>query len=350
MMKVLIVGTIDETHTEVSGQYDRTEIVKDGLVDAGYDVKFINMMHWKSKPFKLFYNIIKYYFWCDAEFIIASLNGVRVNLNILRFLKVLSKRAVYQIAVGGISNCDFIKSEPKYCKLVKDLNGVFVEVLPMLDEYKEAGIEKVFFLPNCKAIDKTTPRAKPDMQKPYRFCTYSRVTPEKGIKEAIEAVERLNREYGENYCSLDIYGTYLSEDKQWFEEMMAHASSAITYKARIERKNSIATLGRYDLMLFPTKHIGEGVPGGMIDCYEAGLPIIVCNTSFMSKIVIDGRTGFVYEGNNDHNLDKAIVRYTEGLTIDEKKEMRNNCLNLAASYDTSAVIDTLSKHLKSVNN
>ncbi len=345
-MKISIVGTIDETHTEISGQYDRTEIVRDGLIEAGYEVRFTNMIHWKKEPVKVFYNIIKNYFWCDAEIIIASLNGVRMNLSILQLLKVFSKKAAYQIAVGGISNCEFIRKESKYRKMVQRLNGVFVEVYPMVDAYQEVGVEKVFFLPNCKAIDKTSDRLCPAMQAPYRFCTYSRVAPEKGIKEAVEAVERLNMKYDAHYCSLDIYGTYLPEDKTWFEGLMKNATNAISYKGRIARKDSIATLGQYDLMIFPTKHVGEGVPGSMIDCYEAGLPIIVCNTSFMSKIVLDGKSGFVYEGDEMLNLDQAIIKYTEGLNIEQKMTMRKNCVDLAASYDTSAVIDTLSKHLE----
>ena len=347
-MKISIVGTIDETHTEVSGQYDRTEIVKDGLIKADYEVRFTNMMNWKSNPVKVFYQIIKNYFWSDAVIIVASLNGVRMNLNILRFVEKVAKRPAFQIAVGGKSNCVFVKKEKKYNKLVQKLDGVFVEIAPMVDEYKEAGIDKVYHLPNCKNIDLLTPRAQPTMQKPYKFCTYSRVTPEKGIKEAIKAVERLNKEFGADYCTLDIYGTYLPEDKEWFDELMANASDAIKYRARIERKDSIATLGEYDLMLFPTRHVGEGVPGGMIDCYEAGLPIVVCNTSFMSTVVIDGKSGFVYEGDDDQNLDNAILRYTQEMSMEEKKDMRRQCIEMAQGYDTSAVIKTLSKHLETV--
>ena len=35
MKKILVIGTIDETHTNVSGQYDRTEIIKNGLQGKG---------------------------------------------------------------------------------------------------------------------------------------------------------------------------------------------------------------------------------------------------------------------------------------------------------------------------
>lgn len=347
-MNISIIGTIDETHTKISGQYDRTEIIVEGLKEAGYIVKFSNMINWKRNPISVFYNIIKNYFWSDTVIIIASLNGVRTNLNLLRLLEKVAKRAAFQIAIGGKSNCDFVKTEKKYNHLVQKLNGVFVEIESMVDEYKEAGVEKVYHLPNCKTIDSVSPRISPSFEKPYRFCTYSRVTPEKGIKEAIDVVERLNQKYGDKYCSLDIYGTYLPEDKRWFEELMNKASKSIVYKARIERKDSISTLGQYDLMLFPTKHRGEGVPGALIDCYEAGLPIVACNTSFISTIVLDNVTGFVYEGDSELNLDNAILRYTEGLTKEEKSSMRNRCLEQAQSYDTSEVINTLSEHLEKV--
>lgn len=347
-MKISIIGTIDETHTEVSGQYDRTEIVLNGLAGRGYDILFTNMMDWRRKPFTILFNIIRNYFKSDVVIIVASLNGVRMNLNILNVLRKISKKPAYQIAVGGQSNCVFVRNELKYRNLVSYLDGIFVEIPNMIEKYNEVGIDKVYHLPNCKTIDLFTPRTSPAMSKPFRFCTYSRVTPEKGIKEAIDAVENLNKQFGANYCTLDIYGTYLPKDEQWFKNLMQNTSGAITYKERIERKDSIMTLGKYDLMLFPTKHVGEGVPGGMIDCYEAGLPIIVSNTSFMSTIVLDGKSGFVYEGDNDENLAKAIIKYTEKLSVDEKIEMRKQCIKIACSYDTSSVIDTLSKHLESV--
>lgn len=347
-MKISIVGTVDESHTIISGQYDRTEIVKDGLEKAGYEVRFTNMMNWKNDPVGVLYRIIRNYFWSDIVIIVASLNGVRMNLKILSVVSKISKRSVFQIAIGGKSNCNFVRNEKNYNKLVQHLDGVFVEIASMVNEYKEVGIENVYYLPNCKSIDMTSPRTQPIMHPPYRFCTYSRITPEKGIKEAIDVVERLNSKYGEGYCSLDIYGTYLPEDRKWFEDMMKNASGSIEYKARIERKDSIKTLGQYDLMLFPTKHVGEGVPGGMIDCYEAGVPIIVCDTSFMSTVVLDGKTGYVYEGNDELNLDKAILRYTEEMSLQEKKKMREQCLKMAQGYDTAAVIKTLSAHFEAI--
>ena len=89
-------------------------------------------------------------------------------------------------------------------------------------------------------------------------------------------------------------------------------------------------------------------PLANIDCYEAGLPIVVSNTTFVSTIVIDGVTGFVYDDANELNLDKAILHYTEDLTSSEKIEMRKRCVTMAMKYDNSTVIDTLTHFLASI--
>lgn len=344
-MNISIIGTVDETHTIVGGQYDRTEIIVEGLKKRGYNVRFTNMMNWRKRRLDVFSNIIKNYFWSDCVIFVAWINGAKVNLIILKWLRIIAKRPAFQIAIGGKQNCDFIRNEKKYRELVKSLSAVFVELESMVDEYKAAGVNNVVHLPNCKSIDLKTQRTIPEMNKPYRFCTYSRVMPEKGIKEAIEVVERLNFKNGAGYCTLDIYGTYYDKDKTWFENILNNSSKAITYKGRIERKDSIATLGQYDLMLFPTRHVNEGVPGSLIDCYEAGLPIVACNTSFMATIVIDGKTGFVYDGAKTTNLDNAIFRYIN-LNNDAREQMRKNCIDMAMKYDTTVVINKLCEYIK----
>lgn len=348
MKRILVIGTIDETHKNISGQYDRTEIIKDGLKNKGYNVDFINMMSWQRNPINLFFSITKGYIKNDAVMFLASLNGTRVILNTLSALSIVKKKPVYQIAIGGQSNFNFVKSSLWYRNRVSQLSGVFVEVESMIDDYNTVGLTNVYYLPNCKEVN-----IEPDcinnagLKEPYRFCTYSRVTPEKGIAEAIGAVEHMNREYGREYCTLDIYGTYLEEDKAWFNELMSKATAAITFKGRIERKNSISILSQYDLMLFPTQHSGEGVPGGMIDCYEAGLPIVTCDTSYMTRIVHDKKTGFIYDKEQIDGLINAIREYCEKTDLKDKRGIRKNCQAEAKKYDTQVVLDILTKYIES---
>lgn len=346
MKKILVIGTIDETYTNVSGQYDRTEIIKNGLEREGYLVTFVNMMNWKKNIASIFMAIKRGYFSTDNTIFLASLNGTRVMLNLLSFFELIIKKPIFQIAVGGQSNFVFVQNSKWYRERIRKLSAIFVEVESMIDDYKTVGLNNVYYLPNCKQIvidKKVLNDAR--MRQPYRFCTYSRVTPEKGIAEAIEVVEIINRNYGENYCTLDIYGTYLSDDKNWFEDLMKSTTKAITYKGRIERKDSIATLSKYDLMLFPTRHTGEGVPGGMIDCYEAGLPIVTCDTSYMRSIIHDGKTGFVYDRNAGMGLIDVILKYTNSYSEKEKMLLRINCQREALIYDSESVINTLSKFI-----
>lgn len=342
MKKILLIGTVDETHTNISGQYDRTEIVRNGLEEKGYSVIFVNLIHWKNEPFRLFASIFRKYFSADMAIFLTSLNGAKVMLNLMAILKTLRRKPVFQIVIGGQRNCNFVKDNVWYRHMSAKLSAIFVEIETMVKDYQSIGLKRVYYLPNCKdvVIDETAIK-QAGFVRPYRFCTYSRVAPEKGIAEAIAVTETMNQKFGKKYCSLDIYGTYLKEDKAWFDELMANAADEISYRGRIDRKDSIVTLSQYDLMLFPTWHTGEGVPGGMIDSYEAGLPIIACNTSYLKRIIHDGQTGFVYDSGNPNGLEEAILRYTEGLDINGKTQMRKNCQSEAKQYDTGAVIDKL---------
>lgn len=340
-MKISMIGTIDETHSQVNGQFDRTEAIMNSLSKCGYDVRFSNMMNWQRNPLKVFVKIVINYFRSDAVLMMSSLNGVRLNLFLLSYLWKIKNKPAFQIALGGKSNCELLKKEIKYRNIVKKLRGVFVEVAPMVDEYHNLGIEKVFYIPNCKDIDKTSERYTPEKSNTFRFCTYSRVTPEKGIQDAIDAVERLNIKKRHDFCTLDIYGTYLDNDKQWFANLMKKSSNAIKYKNRIDRNESISTLGKYDVLLFPSKNVGEGIPGGLIDCYEAGLPIIACDISYMSSLVQDGETGYIYKDDKSENLDDAILRYTDGLSPEDKVKMRENCIQKAMEFDTTTTIQKL---------
>lgn len=340
--KIAIIGTIDGQYKNISGQYDRTEIIRDGLITKKYHVIFVNMLNWRNSPFSTLIEITRAYLKSDVTIFVASLRGTKVLLTILSLLRCFKKRAVIKIAIGGASNVNFINSSKYYRNLVKKLDAVCVEVKSMVVDYNAAGIDKVYYLPNCKKIRiKKEAISNSKTSRPFRFCTYSRITPNKGIESAIFATEELNRLYGGNYCKLDIYGTYLQQDEQWFKTVMTEASSAITYKGKIRREDSIEVLSQYSLMLFPTHHMGEGVPGGMIDCYEAGLPIIVHDTSYMREIVRDGITGFVYTDGLNNGLVGAILKYTNSLDIKSKEQMRENCQKESMLYEADRVVQDL---------
>lgn len=344
-MKISIVGTIDVTHTEVSGQYDRTEIIKDGLIREGYDVFFVNLYNYKKRPFSILIRLFRSYFLADAFLFMTSVNGTRVILKLISFLKKVKTKAIFQIAIGGWGNYSFIEEEIVYRDILKSINGIFVEVKAMRDHYIRNGITNVYYLPNCKDISMNCKYNHCRDTVTYRFCTYSRVTPIKGISEAVAAVKYLNKRYGDYFCSLDIYGTYLEEDREWFDNLKKQFTDQITYKGKISRKDSMQVLSQYDIMLFFTTHVGEGVPGAVIDCYEAGVPIVVSDISFMREIVHDGITGLVFQNGSYMNMVNRIEEYCNNMSDEDKLKMRSNCLKEACKYDTRNVISTLSKHL-----
>lgn len=99
------------------------------------------------------------------------------------------------------------------------------------------------------------------------------------------------------------------------------------------------------MMLFYTTHTGEGVPGAVIDCYEAGVPIAVCDISNMKDIVHDGVTGFVFEPYSYMSMVEKVELFCKQMNPMERYEMRKRCVKEARKYDIDNVIDIIVQYL-----
>lgn len=56
---------------------------------------------------------------------------------------------------------------------------------------------------------------------------------EKGIEDAVNAVEEINKKYGETIFTLDIYGQIDSMQTEWFELLQSRFSKDISYKGLV---------------------------------------------------------------------------------------------------------------------
>ena len=63
----------------------------------------------------------------------------------------------------------------------------------MKEQLKSQGYNNIEVIPNCKELDILDAKTiKYTGIKPYRLCTFSRVTKEKGIEDAVRAVCEIN--------------------------------------------------------------------------------------------------------------------------------------------------------------
>ena len=67
-------------------------------------------------------------------------------------------------------------------------------------------------------------------------------------------------------------------------------------------KTEYEVLSQYDVFLLPTEHIGEGLPGALIDAYIAGLAVLVSNWKYAKEYVLNGENGYIFEYQNYEDM------------------------------------------------
>ena len=153
---------------------------------------------------------------------------------------------------------------------------------------------------------------------------------EKGIQEAIGAVEKINHKYGKVIYTLDIYGQIDQDQADWFTELQNSFTEEISYKGIVEYSKTYDVLKDYYALLFPTQFFTEGVPGTIIDAYAAGVPVIASKWEHFTDVIIEGETGFGYSFGDEQGLQNILDKaYLKQELIED---MRINCINTAKKY------------------
>lgn len=179
--------------------------------------------------------------------------------------------------------------------------------------------------------------------KPYKLCTFSRVMREKGIEDAIDAVEVINQKWNRPVFRLDIYGQIEDSYKEKFNSMQKEFPSYIHYGGLIPFDRTVEILRHYYALLFPTYHKGEGFAGTLIDAMAAGLPVIASNWRYNKEVVRPGKTGVLINNCNAKKIEEELVKIVEN--PDEWNAMRTSTLEEAHRYEPEEAIKPLMKRL-----
>jgi glycosyltransferase involved in cell wall biosynthesis len=74
------------------------------------------------------------------------------------------------------------------------------------------------------------------------------------------------------------------------------------------RSDVAEVMGRADLLVFPSRPAGEGMPGVLIEAGLAGLAVVATDVPGVRSIVQDGRTGLVVPVDDPGALATATAR------------------------------------------
>ena len=154
---------------------------------------------------------------------------------------------------------------------------------------------------------------------------------EKGITEILKAKRDLGDEY-----TIDIYGpkNYNCPDflKKEFE---------LSYKGLLSSSEVIETLLKYDLLLLPTFHKGEGYPGVIIEALSVGVPIITTPLKGILEMIQNNESGIFVKPKNHKDLVKKI----KTIDIENYKILSEGALKAFKNFDNKIVMKRIFREI-----
>lgn len=331
MKKVCVIGHFAYGKNYLDGQTVKTKIVtKELKQQLGKDeIMTIDTHGGSKKLLKLLFQLPHVMKKVENIIIMPAHNGIRFFAPLLAFFNNFFHIKLHYVVIGGWLP-EFLESRKELQNSLKKFNGIYVETNTMKNNLEKLGFKNVYILPNCKELN----ILKEDeliyaTSKPFKLCTFSRVMKEKGIEDAVNAVEKINKQYGETIFTLDIYGQVDSSQVEWFENLKEKFSNDIKYKGLVPFDQSINVLKEYYALLFPTHFYTEGIPGTIIDAYASGVPVISAKWESFEDLVND-KVGYGYSFGNNSEL----VKILQNAVIDSKKigMMKKNCIKEAKKY------------------
>lgn len=343
--KIGIWGQFGGGKRVADGQAVKTIIFAEELrARYGADrVYTVDTNNWKKNPFKLFFKTLKMNATCENVCILPADNGFKVCVPLLNFTNAFFKKTLYYVVIGGFLP-DLLKRKPKYLKMLQKYAAHFPETENLKKDMEAVGLENVYVLDNLKRLNTLSPedvRMCNDAE--IKVCTFARITEDKGIAYAVQAVKLANEALGGKYIHLDMYGMCPPAYQPTFDKILADNADFAAYGGVVDFDKTTETLKDYFAMLFPTYYHGEGFPGTVIDAYNAALPMIATKWNYNADVIKDGINGILVPIKDAQAMCDALLELYRNR--EKAFEMAMNNLVAAERYTPEKVLATFYEFL-----
>ncbi len=332
MKKICCIGHFSFDSTAANGQTVKTRVVTEELEKIyGRDsvLKMDTSNGIRSLLTAVFtcFSALKR---CKNVLIFPAHNGVKVYAPLLAILrKLFGNRKLHYIVIGGWLP-EFAEKYYVLRYFLKKFDCIYVETKAMQEKMRRLGFSNVYIMYNCKAYKICSEPAAYTENDVFRLCTFSRVSKEKGIEIAVDAVKLINSRAGKVICSLDIYGKADENQEEWFDALQKSFPAYIRYCGVAPFDKSTQILRPYFALLFPTFYDGEGFAGTIVDAFASGVPVIASDWRYNKELVQDGVTGIICQAKDVDSLTEALNHAFSDL--DRWNEMKTSCLKKTNEY------------------
>lgn len=317
-----------------SGQTVKTNMTYEQIVKLGFCCGKYDTYGLNKKSISGLIGLVKFLFQTDNLVIMPAENGLKVIAPIISMLNIFCRHNLWYIVIGGWLPA-FLQQNHSLIKYLKKFRGIFVESVSMQTSLAEIGLTNSKYIPNFKNLDRVK-KIKEHFGVPFRICTFSRVTKEKGIEDAIATVKLLNSR--SIVATLDIYGVLNDDYRERFLSLLSECRN-IKYKGVIDSSHTTIVLKEYDALIFPTYYEGEGFPGTLLDAMYSGIPVVASDWKYNSEIIKDGVNGFIVPVHDIEGFVRAIIKWIED--EDLWRLMCKNSLDSSAFYNADDVISSM---------
>lgn len=340
---VCIIGHFGFAKNLLNGQTVKTKIITKELEKqlGKEEVLKIDTHGGKKKMLQLIFQLPVTMKNVKNIIMMPAHNGIRFFAPLLVFFNSFFHIKLHYVVIGGWLP-EFLENKKRLQKNLKKFDGIYVETNTMKVNMEKLGFSNIYILPNCKELKILKENELVyATSKPFKLCTFSRVMKEKGIEDAVNAVEEINKKYDETIFTLDIYGQIDTMQTEWFESLQSRFLKDVSYKGLVPFDKSTDVLKNYYALLFPTYYEGEGFAGTLIDAMAAGVPIIASDWRYNSEIVQDNRTGFLIK--NSESLHEKLEFIKSNITL--VNDMKKICIEEAKEYLPNIAMNKLTKKL-----
>lgn len=298
----------------------------------------LDRLEGQKNPIKYFFHFIRIIYSCSIILLFPTAKMLKSFLPILLFGQKLFHYKIAYIVIGGWLP-RLVEQDNSLKNRLKKVDCIYVENIEMKNKLNDLG--NVVYMPNFSLRNPLSEPKKYEQNNDiFRFCTYSRITKEKGIIDAIDAITHINNIKGKKVCTLDIYGQVWSDFEEEFTKHVKHHSDCITYCGVLTGNKAIEELSEHYMLLFPSYYEGEGFPGTLVESFMSGLPVIANDWKYNSEIVKHNRTGLIYDRDKENLY--SIIEYSMS-NKEMIQAMRSNCINESKKYIPDNVLSDLFK-------
>jgi glycosyltransferase involved in cell wall biosynthesis len=155
-----------------------------------------------------------------------------------------------------------------------------------------------------------------------------RLTPEKGIHTAIQALCRISTH--DVSVTLDIFGRGDQRYEGELERLVKQhrLSSQVFFRGIVHYQEMPVTLSQYDALLFPSEW-EEPFASIVLEAMAVGLPVIGTNTGGTGEVLFDGETGLVFPSGDADALAIQVVRLHYDTVL--KLKLSENSMRLVSN-------------------